>query len=142
VELSVKPPENLPRVGSAALVTDNGRILLGVRVKEPNKGKWVIPGGKVRPFESYHDAASREIREETGLEVKVDGVVGVYEIIRPQEEHRLIVYSWAHLIGGELKASDDIAEVRFFSREEIQQLVLAGQCSEIVAQVLRDVGWT
>src|SRR6266705_5537691 len=128
--------EVFPRVGSAAIVVDGDRILLGVRAKEPNKGKWVIPGGKVRAFESYQDAAAREIREETGLEIKVEGLLGVFEIVRPPDEHRLIVYSWAHLISGEVKASDDIAEARFFTRAEVVELAAHGHCSNFVVDVL------
>src|SRR5438128_2579508 len=133
--------QQFPRVGSAALIRDGDRILLGVRGKEPNMGNWVIPGGKVRPFESYENAAAREICEETELEVKVESLLGVYEIIRPPSEHRLIIYSWAHLIGGDLRPSDDISDARFFTREELSDLVKRGQCSDIVIDVLRDVGW-
>src|SRR5207249_6368075 len=140
-ETTMDANSQLPRVGSAALVVDTDRILLGIRAKDPNKGKWVIPGGKVRPFESYQDAAAREIREETGLEVKVKTVFGVYEIIRPPTEHRLIIYNWAHVIGGELSPSDDLTDARFFTRDEIKDLVVNGACSEIVIEVLTDAGW-
>src|SRR3954447_2705217 len=80
----------LPRIGSAVIVLDGGSVLLGVRDKEPNRGKWVLPGGKVRPFESIDEAARREIREETGLEIAVERQLGVWEIIEPPAEHRVI----------------------------------------------------
>jgi len=137
----VNAEAQFPRIGSAAIVLDGDRILLGVRAKEPNCGKWVIPGGKVRAFESYEDAAAREMREETGLEIKVEKLLGVYEIIRPPQEHRLIIYSWAHLIGGDLRPSDDISLVRFFTKDELKRLVAAGECSDIVVEVLADAGW-
>src|SRR5437763_13352544 len=73
-------PEGLPRVGSALLVRDEAnRILLGKRNKDPQRGSWIIPGGKIRAFESIGDAAARELREETGLEVEVQGRFRVYE---------------------------------------------------------------
>src|SRR5436189_369752 len=79
-------PEGLPRVGSALLVRDEAnRILLGKRNKDPQRGSWVIPGGKIRAFESIGEAAARELREETGLEVDVQGQFRVYEIINPPD---------------------------------------------------------
>jgi 8-oxo-dGTP pyrophosphatase MutT (NUDIX family) len=63
----------LPRIGSALLVQDeNSRILLGQRNKDPQRGSWVIPGGKIHAFESIAGAAIRELQEETGLTVEVE----------------------------------------------------------------------
>src|SRR5689334_15545432 len=129
--------EGLPRVGSALLVRDHAnRILLGKRNKDPQRGSWVIPGGKIRPFESIGDAAARELREETGLEVEVKGQFRVYEIIKPPDEHRIVIYSWGKLIGGIAKASDDLSELAFFSCNELSDL----QLSPLVRTVLGDAG--
>lgn len=126
-----------PRIGSAVVVVDDGKILLGVRDKEPNRGKWVLPGGKVRPFESLAAAAVREIREETGLDVAVTGQIGAYEIIEPPDEHRIIVFSRAAPVGGTLCAGTDLAEVRYFDRMELRTL----DVSEVVQRVLEEIGW-
>ena len=126
-----------PRIGSALLVRDEtNRILLGKRNKDPQRGSWVIPGGKIRPFESIGDAAARELREETGLEVKVKEQFRVYEILDPPDEHRIVIYSWGTLVGGTAKASDDLAELAFFSPAQLLDL----QTSPLVRQVLRDAG--
>jgi 8-oxo-dGTP diphosphatase len=125
-----------PRLGSAVVVRDRGRVLLGVRGKEPNKGKWVLPGGKIHPFESIEDAAVREALEETGLVVQVEGQLGVWEIINPPE-HRVIVYNLARPVGGALRASSDLDDVRFYGREEIASLDI----SEIVRCVLDRIDW-
>jgi 8-oxo-dGTP diphosphatase len=130
-----KPPG--PRLGSAVVVVHDDRVLLGRRAKEPNRGKWVLPGGKIEPFESIREAAEREIREETGLDIHVEGQVGAFEIIRPPQEHRVVIYSWARHLAGEPTAASDISELRFFSRAELPSLDLSG----IVAEVLREVGW-
>ncbi|MGA2736190.1 MAG: NUDIX domain-containing protein, partial [Bryobacteraceae bacterium] len=64
--------ETLPRIGSAMIVKDEAnRILLGKRDKDPQRGSWVLPGGKIRAFESIAEAAARELEEETGLKVEV-----------------------------------------------------------------------
>lgn len=129
--------ENLPRVGSALVVRDGDRILLARRNKTPNLGKWVLPGGKIEPFESIAAAGEREIHEETGIQVRVGEQIGVFEIIVPPTEHRLVIYSWADHVGGELRAGSDALEPRFFSRAEIPSLEL----TEVVTLVLRKIGW-
>jgi len=130
-------PEGLPRVGSALLVRDEAnRILLGKRNKDPQRGSWVIPGGKIRAFESIGDAAARELREETGLEVEVQGRFRVYEIINPPDEHRIVIYSWGKIVGGTAKASDDLSELAFFSPNQLSDL----QTSPLVQRVLADAG--
>jgi 8-oxo-dGTP diphosphatase len=130
--------EGLPRVGSALIVRDEAnRILLGKRNKDPQRGNWVLPGGKIHAFESIADAAVRELAEETGLTVEVQHQFRVYEIINAPQEHRIIIYSWAKVIGGVLRASDDISEVRFVSLRELGDLPL----TPLVREVLADAGY-
>jgi 8-oxo-dGTP diphosphatase len=127
--------EALPRIGSALLVQDEAnRILLGQRNKDPQRGAWVIPGGKIHAFESIADAAARELQEETGLTVEVGKLFKVYEIVNPPNEHRIVIYSWAKFVGGTPKASDDLSEVRFFRAEELGNIPL----TPLVRQVLED----
>jgi 8-oxo-dGTP diphosphatase len=127
----------LPRVGSALLVRDDeNRILLGQRNKDPQRGFWVIPGGKIHAFERIAEAAAREINEETGLTVEVSDPFKVYEIVNPPNEHRIVIYSWAKATGGTPKASDDLLDVRFFSAEELAYLPL----TPLVRTVLEDAG--
>jgi 8-oxo-dGTP diphosphatase len=127
----------LPRIGSALLVQDErGRILLGQRNKDPQRGYWVIPGGKIHAFESIAGAAIRELQEETGLIVVVGNQFKVYEIVNPPNEHRIVIYSWAKAIEGRPKASDDLSDVRFFSADELSQIPL----TPLVREVLQDAG--
>jgi 8-oxo-dGTP diphosphatase len=127
----------LPRVGSALLVRDdNDRILLGKRNKDPQRGYWVIPGGKIHAFEAIAEAAARELQEETGLVVNVGDQFRVYEILNPPNEHRIVIYSWANVIAGVLKASDDLSEVRFFALGELGDVLL----TPLVRKVLEDAG--
>jgi ADP-ribose pyrophosphatase YjhB (NUDIX family) len=126
-----------PRVGSALLVLDqNKKILLGKRNKDPQRGNWIIPGGKIRAFESISEAAERELLEETGLKVQVTHPFRVYEIINPPDEHRIVIYSWGKLVGGSARASDDLSELAFFAPGELADL----QISPLVKRVLRDAG--
>jgi 8-oxo-dGTP diphosphatase len=127
----------LPRIGSALLVQDErSRILLGQRNKDPQRGSWVIPGGKIHAFERIAEAATRELQEETGMTVEVGAQFKAYEIVNPPNEHRIVIYSWAKVIGGRPKASDDLSEVRFFSADELSHITL----TPLVREVLQDAG--
>jgi 8-oxo-dGTP diphosphatase len=128
---------NLPRIGSAVVVRHGDRLLLAKRAKEPNLGRWIFPGGKIEPFESIQEAAQRELLEETGLRVVVDDQIGAFEIIRPPDEHRVIIFSWAHSVAGTPRPASDVSDLRFCTREELSELDL----SEIVARVTRTIGW-
>lgn len=130
--------DTLPRVGSAVIVRDEvNRILLGKRNKDPQRGSWILPGGKIKAFESIAQAAARELQEETGLEVEVQNQFRAYEIIKPPDEHRIIIYSWAKVRGGCLAPSDDVSEVKFVALDELGELPL----TPLVRQVLRDAGY-
>lgn len=126
-----------PRVGSAVLITDGAQVVLGRRGKQPMFGKWVLPGGKIEEFESIDEAAEREANEETGLQVKIERRLGVFEVINPPDEHRLIIYSEATPIGGELRAGSDLLEVRFFARHDLDRLDI----TPTVKAVLQMAGW-
>lgn len=118
-----------PKVGSAAIISDPVRdaILLGKRGKEPNLARWVMPGGKIELFESIDAAAEREVREETGLFVKVMARIGIFEILDPPE-HSVFVLSLTKVVGGELRAGDDLSEVRWVHRYDLPSIDLSAPC--------------
>lgn len=129
-----------PRIGSAVLVFDDGgRVLLGRRAKDPGRGEWVIPGGKIEDGETIVQAGEREIREETGLDVHIQEQIGTYEII-DEFQHRIIVISRGYwlsaLAGGQAKASSDLSEVAWFNSQELHDLEL----SSFITGVLEDAG--
>jgi ADP-ribose pyrophosphatase YjhB (NUDIX family) len=128
----------LPRVGSAVIVRDEAnRILLGKRNKDPQRGSWILPGGKIKAFESIAEAAVRELEEETGLKIDVQQQFRVYEVIDPPNEHRIIIYSLARVRGGNLRAADDVSEVKFVSFDQLGELPL----TPLVRRVLQDAGY-
>jgi 8-oxo-dGTP diphosphatase len=109
-----------PVVGAGVLVERDGRVILVRRGVEPKAGFWSLPSGYVEADERAEEAAVREAKEETGLEVEVDDLLGVYSFGREPQTGVLILYS-AHTIGGELRAGDDAEEVRAFAPEELPQ---------------------
>lgn len=115
----------IPGVGVA--VVDDGRILLVQRGREPGRGLWAVPGGKVDMGETLVEAARREAREETGLDVEVEEVVWAGESIgpgHPPEWHYVLVDFRARRTGGHPVAGDDAARVGWFSVEEARRLPL------------------
>ena len=75
-------------VGVGALIFDRDRILMAQRGKEPLKGWWSLPGGALELGESLADGVRREVREETGLEIRPLGVLEIFERIMRDAERR------------------------------------------------------
>ena len=116
-----------PLVGVGVVVIDQGRMLLVERGSRPLTGTWAVPGGKVGYGETLTDAAVREIREETGLEVELGGVVWVGEALGdgdPPEHHVVLVDFAGRVTGGEMVAGDDASDAAFVPLEELRSLPL------------------
>jgi 8-oxo-dGTP diphosphatase len=130
-----------PRLGCAVLVRHGDQLLLGERAKEPFRGKWIIPGGGVRFLENFAQAAARELHEEAGIEIELTTVVDVQEIVSPPDEHRVVVYCTAIYKGGELRPGSDLSAARFFTRDEVRNLVAHHAVTPTVERVLRKMDW-
>jgi ADP-ribose pyrophosphatase YjhB (NUDIX family)/predicted GNAT family acetyltransferase len=107
-----------PIVGAGVLVETDGRVILVRRGVEPQAGLWGLPAGYVEADERAEEAAVREMQEETGLEIEIDQMLGVYSFGREPQTGVLILYS-GHTIGGHLSAGDDAQEVQAFAPEEL-----------------------
>jgi 8-oxo-dGTP diphosphatase len=109
-----------PAVG--VLIERRGSLLLVRRERAPFKGYWDIPGGFLEEDEDAHDGAKREAREETGLRVGIDELIGVYHD-KNGGDHTLNLYYKAHVIGGREKAGDDADDLRWFELGEIPKRI-------------------
>jgi len=112
-----------PKVGVGALVRDAaGRLLLVRRAIPPGKGLWALPAGYVDADEDPRQAAAREVREETGLEVVCEAVVDVY----PGGGGASFFLAFeARLTGGELTAGDDALDAAFFALDDLPEMAFA-----------------
>ncbi|RJS89271.1 hypothetical protein DRO56_02845 [Candidatus Bathyarchaeota archaeon] len=118
-----------PLVGVGILIKHGEKYLLIRRAAEPDRGLWTIPGGLVEVGERVREAAVREAREETGLEVEVREVLDVIDKIVRDEEgrvkyHFIIVDFLAVPKGGRMRASSDALEARWVRREEFKRYPL------------------
>jgi acetyl-CoA carboxylase carboxyl transferase subunit beta len=114
---------DIPLVGVGVVVVDQGRILLVRRGRDPGRGLWAVPGGKVSWGEPLKAAAAREVAEETGLEVEVGGLAWVGEHI--SEGHHIVLIDFhGSVIGGSLRHGDDADEVAWVALEDTSGLAL------------------
>lgn len=116
------------RVGCSAVIFDARRekILL---TRRTDNGQWCLPSGGMDAGESASEACIREVLEETGLDVGVKRLIGIYttphQLLEYPDGNRVQLVALcfeAEVTGGELRLSDETTAFGYFSREEIQQL--------------------
>lgn len=116
---------------------DNSVILVQ-RKKEPFKEQWAIPGGFIEYGETAEHAAIRETKEETGIDVEIIRLVGVYsDPARDPRGHVISIAFLAKEIGGVLIANDDAKAVNVFKLKEIPKN-LAFDHAKILKDALSD----
>jgi len=127
-----------PVVAVGAIVMDKGSILLVKRNTDPARGQWSLPGGRVELGETLREALVREVREETGIDVDVDGLIGTAErVVRDDDGeiafHYVILDYVCTPRSTEVKAGDDAAEARWVPVGEMADLHLTTGLLEFLA---------
>jgi 8-oxo-dGTP diphosphatase len=127
---------DIPLVGVGAIIIDNGRVLLVKRGHAPLLGEWSIPGGVLEVGEMLRQAAIREAREETGLEVEPGELLGVFDrVIRENGRiryHYVLIDFLCRVVSGTACCGSDADEVRWFTQEDAAQLKLAPDTAEVI----------
>ncbi|MDA0271426.1 MAG: NUDIX hydrolase [Chloroflexi bacterium] len=100
-----------PVAGVAAIIVEDGAVLLTLR--GDGRG-WDLPGGFIEYDEDIEEAARRELLEETGLEIAIDGVYDARSNFHGPDLHTVGIWVRAHRTGGSLIAGDDAVEARFW----------------------------
>ena len=133
-----------PVVGVGGVIIDNGRALLIRRGSEPLRGEWSIPGGTLELGESLKEGVARELREETGLEVRVLELIEVFDRIFPDDGsrhkerkrkprfHFVIVDYLCERIGGEPRAGSDVTDVAFATEDELAKFHLTETATRVL----------
>ena len=116
------------RVGCSAVIFDEAREKILLTRREDNN-QWCLPSGGMEPGESASETCIREVEEETGLQIVIKRLIGIYTT-----PHELVVYRdgnkiqlvalcfEAEIVGGELRLSSETTEYGYFSYQEIQGL--------------------
>ncbi|MGP3966544.1 NUDIX domain-containing protein [Streptomyces sp. 6N223] len=119
-------PNSMVVAASAVVTNEHGHILLHRR---RDNDLWALPGGGMELTDSLPGTAVREVKEETGLDIEITGLVGTYT-----DPRHIIAYSdgevrrqfnvcfTARVVGGELAISDESTELRFVSPDELDDL--------------------
>jgi 8-oxo-dGTP pyrophosphatase MutT (NUDIX family) len=116
-------PTSLVPGGAALVMDDEGRVLMQRRA---DSGNWSLPGGVMEIGETIGQAVVREVREETGLDVELTGILGVYTDPRHviayddgEVRQEFVIGFTARPIGGQLRGSDESTEVRWVRMSEL-----------------------
>lgn len=115
-------PAPVPAVGIVCLRDDE--VLLIRRGTPPRQGEWSLPGGRIEPGERAVDAALRELREETGVEAEITGLIDVVDGLFPEAgRHYVLIDYAARWVSGEPAAGDDAIEARFVALDRVEELI-------------------
>lgn len=135
--LPARPPVTCEQCGArhyrnakpcaGALAVRGGKLLLVERASEPWRGRWDIPGGFCEFDEHPEETAVREVREETGLEVRVTGFLGMWldryphpDVASEDVETTLNLYFHADVTGGEERpAPEEVTRLGWFAPDEL-----------------------
>ena len=128
-----------PVVGVGAVILDGGRVLLVQRAHDPLKGQWSLPGGAVEVGETLVEAVAREVLEETGLDVRVGPIVGVFDRLHRDgmgrvEYHFVLVDYLCRPTGGTLAHNSDAADVRWADARDLAPFGLNAEATDAIAR--------
>jgi len=130
-----------PVVGVGAVVVRDGKALIIKRAHEPRKGEWSLPGGLLELGESLQDAARREIKEETSLDVEVGPMIETFDRVHRDEQgkiryHFVIVDFVCWPNGGEAAAGSDAEGVAWVMPDEIDAYQVNAHAKAVILRGL------
>jgi len=133
-------PEH-PLVGVGGFIHKEGKVLMIKRKFEPNKGRWSLPGGLLEVGEDPEQAAKREVREELGLEVAVEGLLQVANEVIPDDAgrvryHFVLVDYLMRPLGDKITLNEESEEYAWFEPSAVEGLNTTNNTRLIVKKYL------
>lgn len=130
---------NHPRVAVGAIIFKENKVLLVLRGKPPAQNLWSIPGGSVKLGETLQQAAEREIKEETGLNIRAHEPIYTFDVVDLDDNgnirfHYVIVDLLADVVDGTMRPGDDALEVRWVSSKALKNLKLSEATRKLLHQ--------
>lgn len=123
-------------LGVAAVILREGKVLLVKRGRQPRKGAWSLPGGRVEVGETLHHALQREVREETGLEVTVGPLLELVELVERDADlvlHHFVVADYLCMCdAGSPVAGDDAADVAWIALDDFEHYALDAVAQRVI----------
>lgn len=131
-----------PQIAVSAAIFRDGKVLLTRRARSPAKGFYSLPGGRVEFGESLYQALSREVDEETGLDIEIIGLAGWRELLpsAPDAGHYLIMSFAARWMAREPVLNDELDDYRWIAPDapgSLGDLKLTGGLEEIIQSAHR-----
>jgi 8-oxo-dGTP diphosphatase len=109
----------VPAVGM--IIPQGEKIILVRRAEEPFRGNWCLPAGFLELDETPQECAVREAKEETGLDIRVHELFGVYPGQDDPRARVVLIIYLTEIVGGQLHAGDDASDAAFFGRDGLPQ---------------------
>jgi 8-oxo-dGTP diphosphatase len=127
-------------VGVGAIVLEGEKVLMVKRGNNPGKGKWSFPGGLVNIGEEVREAVKREVKEETGLSVKIGDLAGVIDVILKDNDgkvqfHYVVIDFFAEKEGGEISPKSDADDVKWIRLQELKSLNVTKTAINLLVQL-------
>jgi len=126
-----------PIVGVGGVIVDGDRVVLIKRKYEPLALRWSIPGGTLEVGEPLEEGVARELREETGLDVRVGPVIEVFDRILKDEDgrvkyHFVLVDYLCLPVGGTLQAGDDVSDAEWAHFDALEPYDLTEKALSVI----------
>ena len=135
-------PPQWPRAAASIAVFRGDRVLIAERGNGPRKGTWSLPGGKIEPGETAAAAALREVKEETGLDVDLAGLLDVHDVIMHDDSgalrvHFVLAVYYGRARTGEPVAATDISDARFVTLDELASYTMTDGAARLIREAAR-----
>lgn len=136
---------DFPVPAAGAVVLGSNGVLLVRRRDPPRENCWSLPGGAQEITETIYESAIREVKEETGLDIRILGLIDVVDSITFDDEgalrfHYTVTDFAARVTGGQLMAGDDAIEARWFSPDQVSELDMWSETHRIIREAISRFG--